>query len=57
MMNLCLAERSAAFPGKRIMLIWDQAGWHKSNSVKVAENIILKSLPPYPFELNPVKKL
>jgi hypothetical protein len=30
MMNLYLAEMSAAFPDKEIMLIWDQAGWHKS---------------------------
>jgi len=57
MMNLCLAERSAAFPDKQIMLIWDQAGWHKSNSVKVPENIVLKSLPAYSPELNPVEKL
>jgi hypothetical protein len=37
---------SAAFPDKKIMLIWDQAGWHKSNSLKVPENIVLKSLHP-----------
>jgi hypothetical protein len=30
MMNLYLAEMSAFFPNKKIMLIWDQAGWHKS---------------------------
>jgi transposase len=39
------------------MLIWDQAGWHKSNSLKVPVNIVLKSLPPYSPELNPVEKL
>jgi hypothetical protein len=57
MMNLYLAEMSAAFPDKKIMLIWDQAGWHKSNSLIVPENIVLKSLPPYSPELNPVEKL
>jgi hypothetical protein len=57
MMNLYLAEMSAAFPDKKIMLIWDQAGWHKSKSLKVPENIILKSLPPSSPELNPVEKL
>jgi len=56
-MNLYLAEMSAAFPDKKIMLIWDQAGWHKANSLKLPENIILKSLPPYSPELNPVEKL
>jgi hypothetical protein len=38
MMNLYLAEMSAAFPDKDIMLIWDQAGWHKSKSLKVPDN-------------------
>ncbi|MBM3120538.1 MAG: IS630 family transposase [Chloroflexi bacterium] len=57
MMNLYLAEMSAAFPDKQIMLIWDQAGWHKSKSLKVPENISLKSLPPYSPQLNPVEKL
>jgi transposase len=56
-MNLYLAEMSATFPDQKIMLIWDQAGWHKSNSLKVTENIVLKSLPPYSPELNPVEKL
>ncbi len=56
MMNLYLAEMSAAFPDKKIMLIWDQAGWHKANSLKVPENIIL-TLPPYSPVLNPVEKL
>jgi putative transposase len=41
MMNLYLSEMAAAFPDKQIMLIWDQAGWHKSKSLKVPENIIL----------------
>jgi len=57
MMNLYLAEMSVAFPDKKILLIWDQAGWHKAKSLKVPENIILKSLPPYSPELNPVEKL
>ncbi|MBU4234531.1 MAG: transposase [Proteobacteria bacterium] len=48
---------SAFFPDKKIMLIWDQAGWHKSRSLKVPENIILKSLPAYSPEVNPVEKL
>jgi transposase len=57
MMTLYLAEMSAAFPDKQIMLIWDQAGWHKSKSLKVLENISLKSLPPCSPELKPVEKL
>ena len=57
MMNLYLSELSAVFPEKKILLIWDQAGWHKSKSLKLPENITLKSLPAYSPELNPVEKL
>lgn len=57
MMNLYLAEMADVFPDKKIILIWDQAGWHKSKSLKVPENISLKSLPPYSPELNPIEKL
>ena len=57
LLNLYRAEMSAAFPDKEIMLIWDQAGGHKSKSLKVPENITLKSRPPYSPELNPVEKL
>jgi transposase len=57
MMNLYLAALAAAFPDQEIRLIWDQASWHKSKSLKVPDNIALKSLPPYSPELNPVEKL
>ena len=57
MINLYLAEMSAAFPDKEIMLIWDQAGWHKSNSLEVPKILFLNLCHPIPPELNPVEKL
>lgn len=45
------------FAGKKIMIIMDQAAWHKSDDLIVSSNIQIKFLPPYSPELNPVEKL
>ena len=39
------------------LLIWDQAGFHKSKQLKVPDNITIIPLPPYSPELNPVENL
>jgi transposase len=39
------------------VLIWDQAGFHKSETLIVPENITIIPLPPYSPELNPVENL
>ena len=57
MMNVYLKELSQAFSDKNIMLIMDQASWHKSNDLIIPKNIQLKLLPPYSPELNPIEKL
>jgi transposase len=57
MMNIYLTEMSAAFPDKKIMIVLDQAGWHKSKSLDVPDNFFLELLPPYSPELDPVEKL
>ena len=57
MMNLYLEELSNAYSQKRIMVIMDQAGWHKSKDLRVPSNITILPLPAYSPELNPVEKL
>ena len=42
---------------KLIVLIMDQAGWHKSQDLKIPENIKLFYLPPYSPQLNPIERL
>ena len=42
---------------KLIILIMDQAGWHKSQDLKVPKNIKLFHLPPYSPQLNPIGHL
>jgi hypothetical protein len=44
-------------PCDHAVLIMDQAGWHKSRSLRVPDNITVLYLPPYSPELNPVERL
>ena len=44
-------------PGVHAVLIWDNAGYHKSRSLAVPVNITLMALPPYSPELNPIERL
>jgi transposase len=39
------------------ILIWDQAGFHKSKTLKIPDNITIIPLPAYSPELNPVENL
>ena len=57
MMNIFFEELSNQYPDKDILMILDQAGWHKAKDLKVTQNITLMFLPPYSPELNPVEKL
>ncbi|MCC6428917.1 MAG: IS630 family transposase [Phycisphaerales bacterium] len=44
-------------PGDFVVLIMDQAGWHKSKALKVPDNIVILYLPPKSPEINPVERL
>lgn len=56
-MALFLAEISKRYPNENIVMVLDGAGWHKSQSMHIPNNIRLLSLPPYSPELNPVEHL
>jgi transposase len=55
-MNAFLENLSKHYEGKKIVLIIDGAGWHKSKDLKTPENIDIFLLPPYSPELNPVER-
>lgn len=57
MMNIYLKELKKTYPDKKLMLIMDQAPWHKSKSLEEFENIQIRFLLPYSPQLNPVEKL
>lgn len=44
-------------PDVHIIMIWDQAGFHTSNNVRVPGNVSLIHLPAYSPQLNPIEKL
>lgn len=51
------AEAVSANEKKRIILILEGAGWHKSNQLIVPRGVHLLFLPPYSPELQPAEKL
>lgn len=56
-MSLFLAEVAARHADELIMMVMDQAGWHKAKNLKVPENIRLIWLPPYSPQCNPVEHI
>jgi transposase len=44
-------------PDEHVVLLMDQAGWHKSKAMELPECITVLLLPPYSPELNPVENL
>lgn len=56
-MNEFLEQLSVQYSGYRIIIIVDKAGWHISQTLRIAENIKLLHLNPYSPEHNPVELL
>jgi transposase len=57
MMNLFLDELSNHYSNFRIVLVADQAPWHKSNHLKAYDNVRFLHLPAASPELNPAEHL
>lgn len=56
-LGLFLAQLAAAYPGERVVLVVDNAGWHTARDLVVPATIILRSLPAHAPELNPVEQV
>ena len=56
-MNVFLSELVKEHPYDKIALIMDGAGWHKSKTLRIPDNVTIFYLPPYSPELNPVERL
>ena len=56
-MQIFLDEIARRYPNENIVMVMDGAGWHRSHSLTLAENLRLLLLPPYSPELNPVEHL
>jgi hypothetical protein len=44
-------------PQRHVVLVLDQAGWHRAKELKTPSNLTLLALPPYSPELNPIERL
>lgn len=57
-MNLFLAELAAQItPGRHVVLVLDNAGWHVAKDLETPPSLSLLPLPPYSPELNPIENL
>ena len=56
-MNIFLNEFAKTIGQRRVLIIMDGAGWHKSDKLKYPKNIRIIIQPPYSPELNPIEKL
>ncbi|HGK8630466.1 TPA: IS630 family transposase [Streptococcus pneumoniae] len=55
-MNSFLEELSQAYPDDYLLLVMDNAIWHKSSTLKIPTNIGFTFIPPYTPEMNPLNK-
>lgn len=56
-MNLFLQMLSEAYPDDFILLVMDNAAWHRSKNLVVPQNIEIFPLLPYTPELNPIEMI
>lgn len=56
-MNVFLQELSKKYENDVVLLCCDGAAWHKSQTLKVPENIELFFIPPYTPEMNPIEQI
>lgn len=56
-MNIFLEEVSKRCPDDYILMVADNAAWHRSKGLKIPNNIEIFPLLPYSPELNPVEQI
>ena len=52
-----LRQVSQAYPDDYILLVMDNAIWHKSSTLEIPSNIELAFIPPYTPEMNPIEQV
>lgn len=56
-MNKFLQELSNAYPNDYIILVMDNAIWHKAHQLDIPTNIEFAFIPPYTPEMNPIEQV
>jgi putative transposase len=55
--NLFINKLSNEYPDKHILLVADNASWHRAKNLEIPNNIEIFPLLPYTPELNPIEML
>ena len=55
--NEFLRQVSQAYPDDYMLLVMDNAIWHKSSTLEIPSNIELSFIPPYTPEMNPIEQV
>jgi transposase len=56
-MQLFIDEVAMRYPNERLVMVLDGAGWHRSEAIRLPDNLRLLLLPPYSPELNPMEHI
>lgn len=56
-MGAFLSELSTAYPDDHLILVMDNAVWHKAKAIHWPENIECAFIPPYTPEMNPIEQI
>uniref|UniRef100_UPI0014856885 transposase n=2 Tax=Streptococcus TaxID=1301 RepID=UPI0014856885 len=56
-MNEFLQQLSAYYSDDYLILVMDNATWHKSQALELPENITCTFIPPYTPEMNPIEQV
>lgn len=56
-MNEFLRQLSESYPNDYIVLVMDNAVWHKSSTLEKPSNIGFEFIPPYTPEMNPIEQV
>lgn len=56
-MNVFLKQLSEAYPDDSILLVTDNAVWHKSSTLEKPHNIGFEFIPLYTPEMNPIEQV
>jgi len=55
--NEFLRQVSQAYPDDYMLLVMDNAIWHKSSILEIPNNVELAFIPPYTPEMNPIEQV
>ncbi|MFX4036840.1 transposase, partial [Streptococcus suis] len=56
-MNEFIRQLSLAYPNDYLLLVMDNAVWHKAQALEIPHNIGFTFIPPYTPQMNPIEQV